>query len=324
MPHQSLRLEVVNGSLQGQVVALRDHAFIVVGRLPECGLSFPSDLTVSREHFRIDLDWPSCILTHLSRTGQTLVNGNSVAEVELQAGDEIVLGEGNGIRVSFEEQHEPLAAATAVLVRPEPSGSKMSIGFVASKASCGWNLYESPNEQPGFVQLLDLLVRSQQVSTVIDFGRIGLPAPEELKEPHYLFSWMQPPIRDQRSPVVMSISDNPAVTEIIKAAFEKDGVVCFGSKLTGADRADHWRKAIGVKGDQPGEGMTAYFWPSLLNLILTCQSAEDVAPLLSGLTWVFIEAPKTPGKWRLFAKDDLTPFLTKSGLEVVESLAESR
>ena len=317
MPQYVLRLEVVNGPLRGQVVVVQDHGTLVVGRLPECGLSVPQDLTVSRQHFRMEFHSPACQLVHLSQTGETFVNGVPVSNVELRQGDEIAFGEGNKVRVAFDESREGIGTPTAVPVRAELSESKPPNGFTASITSCGWNLYESANEQLDFAKLLEILIGTQRVMTLIDFRRIGLPVPPEMVEPDYLFSWIPPSSREQLSPALASVSDDSTVADIIRVGWLKDGIVCFGSNLKGTELVAHWRKAIGVEGDQPSTAKTAYFWPSILNLILTCQSAEQVEPLLGELTWLFVEFPKSPGKWRLYTKADFTSTLTKSGLVAV-------
>ena len=80
----------------------------------------------------------------------------------------------------------------------------------------------------------------------------------------------------------------------------------------------HWRKAIGADGEKPGSSMTVYYWPSLLNMMLTCQSAQQVSPLLSGLSWLFVEALDSPGGWHLYADEKFASVLTSAGLLAVE------
>ncbi|WP_157605397.1 FHA domain-containing protein [Schlesneria paludicola] len=313
MPESQLRMEVVSGSLKGQSAILHDHGSMIVGRLPECGISVSQDMTVSRQHFRVEYDAPVCTLTHLSQTGETLVNGSSVTSAELRAGDEIAFGAGNTIRVFVDYGRDPIAAPTA----PHSSDSSRSPaanGFTALKASCGWNMYESVADRPGFRELLQILDRNQRIGAIIDFRRIEQPVPDDLVDAAYLFPWIQAPMRDQMSPILISIPDNPAVLEMIGDHVGKDGVVCFGSSFKRTDVIEHWKTAIGVVNDQPGTAMTAYHWPSLLNAILTCQLPENVGSFLGGFNWIFIESPKSPGQWRLFAKDDLAPELTKAGL----------
>ena len=75
---------------------------------------------------------------------------------------------------------------------------------------------------------------------------------------------------------------------------------------------------IGASDQGPGQSMTAYNWPVVLNMILTCQNAIDVEPLLKGLDWIFLESPKSPGKWRLFSKVDFESELIDAGYSVAK------
>ena len=96
---QRLILEVVAGPLKGQTIGVPANGTMLVGRLPECGLSIPQDLTVSRQHFRIDFPSPECLLVHLSQTGETHVNNVSVSSASLQDQDQISFGTDNVLRV---------------------------------------------------------------------------------------------------------------------------------------------------------------------------------------------------------------------------------
>ena len=314
MAQHVLRLDVVGGSERGKVVLIPDRTTIVVGRLPDCGLPFPTDETVSRRHFQIDFQKLIGQLTHLSQTGPTFVNGESVKVAELRHGDEIQIGEGNRILVSYSETRDGQMAPTVNMPQANASSPSSTNAITVAKASCGWNLYESPASQPDFARLFGILINLNPMYAVIDFARIGHSVLTDLREPEYLFSWLDSPVLEQRSPLVTPVLARSTVDDLIYDAWGKDGIVCFGSELKLPELARHWRKAIGVVNDRPGAGMTAYFWPSILNLILTCQSSDQVAPLLDGLSWILIEYPKSPGMWRLFAKADLGADLKASGL----------
>ena len=320
---QRLVLEVISGPHNGQVASVRDGESLVVGRLPECGLSFPQDLTVSRQHFRIEFESRNCRIVHLSQTGETLVNGNSVSTYELRTGDEIEFGSGNRIRISIDDGRKDIASPTVAPVKSGPPESEAGTRVVASTASCGWNLYESAEDRPGRDVLLKALIGTRQLSAIFDFRRIGISVPANLVDPGHLFTWIEPPLRDQFSPILFSNPANPEIADAINAVWGKDGLVCFGSTLQGDDLLTHWRKAIGMAADKPGDGMTAYFWPSILNMILTCQTAGKVATLLDGLTWLFVESPESPGQWRLFTKDDFSSELKKAGLATVPATKTS-
>ena len=310
---QRLLLEVVDGPLKGQTYAVPANSTLMIGRLPECGLSVPQDLTVSRQHCRVEFRPPECRLVHLSQTGETRVNDASVSTADLHSGDDISFGAGNLVRVRIEESLAGIED-TAPPSRIDHLTSKQSNRFTMSMASCGWNVYGSAEPQPGFERLLEVLGKSQTVYAMIDFRRLGQPVPPELVEPQYLFSWLPPESQAQFSPLMVSLSANPSVADILRQGWGRDGIVCCGSKLKDAELLAHWRKAIGAEGDQPGSSMTVYYWPSLLNMMLSCQSAQQVEPLLSGLSWLFVEAPDSPSGWHLYADEKFASVLTAAGL----------
>ena len=314
---QRLLLEVVDGPLKGQTYAVPANSTLLIGRLPECGLSIPQDLTVSRQHCRIEFRPPECRLVHLSQTGDTRVNEVSVATADLHSGDDIAFGAGNLVRVRIEESPAG-TEATAPPGRVDQATSKQFNRFTMSTASCGWTVYGSAEPQPGFERLLEILGQSQPVHALVDFRRLGQPVPPELVEPQCLFSWLPPESRAQFSPLMVLLSADPMVADVLRTGWGRDGIVCFGSPLKGAELLAHWRKAIGADGDKAGSSMTVYYWPSLLNMMLTCQSAQQVEPLLSGLDWLFVEAPEAPGNWHLFANEQFAEVLTSAGLVPVE------
>lgn len=313
---QRLILDAVQGPLKGATFSVPAGGTLLVGRLPECGISIAQDLTVSRQHCRIDYDPPDCRLTHLSQTSETLVNGESVKRSDLRRGDEITLGAGNTFRVGFDDR-APGASAGLGADRAAASTARK---FAMSPASCGWTVFQGLEAQPGLRDVLGIVAKSQPVSAFVDLGRTGLTPPDQT-EPHYLFPWFPPESRAQFSPLFLSQANCPNVVDLVEAGWGKDGIVCVGSSLKDADLLAHWRKLSGVEGEQPGKAMTAYHWPSLLIKVLTCQTSEQVAPLLTNLTWLLMEDPKAPGQWSLFADEKFASVLTSAGLVPADSTA---
>jgi hypothetical protein len=315
---QRLLLEVVAGPLKGQTIGVPANGTLLIGRLPECGLSIPQDLTVSRQHFRIDFRWPVCALVHLSQTGETRVNDVPVSTANLRDQDVISFGAGNTLRVHLEDCPTG-AEITAPAGRVDKSTS--SGQFTKTAASCGWNVYRGLDPKPDFTELLEIVGRQPSVYALIDFQRTGQPIPPELIDPKFTFSWIAPELQAKFSPMLVSKSVNPGFVELLRGGWGRDGIVCFGSTQSVTDVLAHWKKAMGVVDDQPPVSMTAYHWPSLLNQILTCQSPAQVAVLLAGLTWILVEAPDAPGKWKLYADDKMASILTSAGLVLVEPSA---
>lgn len=310
---QRLVLEIVQGALQGQSVVVPEGRTLLVGRLPECGLAVPQDLTVSRQHCRIEYRPPECRLVHLSQTGITTVNDVAVTTADLRRGDLIEFGAGNRLRVSFDDAPSDASPTVpASSARSQPAGQ-----FTVAETTCGWKVYSSPAEEPGFAKLLEILGSTLPVHALVDCRRAGLELPPELGEPRFLFGWMPAPTQAQFSPVFVSLAESPPAGTVVRAAWGKDAVICCGSDLSAADLLAHWKTAIGASGDRPGAALTAYYWPSLLGQMLTCQSAGQMASLLSGLNWLLIEDAGSPGMWKLFTRDDFAPVLTAAGLQPV-------
>ena len=91
-------VEVTDGPLVGTKAELQSDKPLLIGRLAECDVAFPTDMTVSRRHCRIELHPSHCLLANLSSNG-TLVNGNRVDEVSLTDGDEIRVSQGTTLRI---------------------------------------------------------------------------------------------------------------------------------------------------------------------------------------------------------------------------------
>lgn len=87
----------------------------MVGRLPDCDLVIDSDPAVSRQHCLVEFNPPTCLLVNTSTYG-TLVNGQPVAEARLADGDEITIGNGTTLSVSFHQEQ----VEEAGLVPPVP------------------------------------------------------------------------------------------------------------------------------------------------------------------------------------------------------------
>lgn len=76
--------------------------YIELGRDPKCQVRFGDDMpTVSRRHASIAADGDKWVITQLSKSNQTLVNGGSVADQRyLQSGDELQLSP-DGPKIGF-------------------------------------------------------------------------------------------------------------------------------------------------------------------------------------------------------------------------------
>jgi hypothetical protein len=312
---QFLILEALRGPLQGQSFSIPEGGSLVIGRLPECGLPIPQDPTVSRQQCRIEFRPPDAILVHLSQTSATIVNDASVTRADLRRGDVIEVGTGNAFRVRIDA-----APAPAV---PKAGGAPQKGGpvvrFTSTPASCGWSIFRFADGFKGPDWLLEVLGQSSPVRAVIDLRRAGQALEKFGPGMLPLFPWVPEAQQPQFSPALLSQASCPEFKELVAASWNKDAMVCCGSKLDDAALLAHWKTVSGVVGDQPGKALSIYYWPALLNVILTCQTASQLATFLSQFTWLLAEDPASPSKCSLYADQSFAEQLTKAGMAPVEA-----
>jgi hypothetical protein len=280
---------------------------LVIGRLPECGIPVTQDPTVSRQQCRIEYPGPDATLVQLSQTSDTLVNGAPATRIEIRKGDSIEFGTGNVFRVRQDTAPAPAAAPPA----GKPQKSPRTVHYVMTPASCGWSSFQFPENLESPQQLLEALARSGQVRAIVDFSRAkSIPVePDPTWTP--LFTWLPADQQLQFSPMIVnSPSGKP---DLIKATWGKDAIVIASSGLDDAAFLAHWQKVSGIENGQPGTTLSVYHWPSLLRMILTCQTPAQTAPFLSKLTWIVVEDPAAPGQVVLFAPQSFAEELSKLG-----------
>ena len=108
-------LTVVEGPHSGSRFEFRDHDAFLVGRSPEVQFRLPlRDKTLSRVHFLVEVNPPSCRLMDMASTNGVRVNGKRVHLADLQHGDQIQAG-GTVLDFAVEDDDQ-----TAALVAPSP------------------------------------------------------------------------------------------------------------------------------------------------------------------------------------------------------------
>ncbi len=111
-------LTVIEGPHQGSAFAFVEHDAFLVGRSPEVQFRLPlRDKTLSRVHFLIEVNPPSCRLMDMASTNGVRVNGKRVHTVDLKDGDRIQAG-GTVLAFSVEDDDE-----TVLQVQPAPAGT---------------------------------------------------------------------------------------------------------------------------------------------------------------------------------------------------------
>ncbi|MBV8381647.1 MAG: protein kinase [Planctomycetaceae bacterium] len=86
-------LRVTSGPHAGQECVLDEQDTCIVGRSKQAGFAMHEDRLLSREHFRIAISPPICLLEDLGSTNGTKVNGLRVAKAQLRDGDVITAGD---------------------------------------------------------------------------------------------------------------------------------------------------------------------------------------------------------------------------------------
>lgn len=95
-------LRVTFGPHAGDERLLQGTRSFVVGRAPHVELPMPDDRLLSREHFRVALNPPHCVLVDLNSTNGTKVNGLRVESAPLRSNDVIMAGDSTFV-VRFQE-----------------------------------------------------------------------------------------------------------------------------------------------------------------------------------------------------------------------------
>ena len=86
-------LTVIEGPHEGSAFEFLEHDAFLVGRSPEVQFRLPlRDKTLSRVHFLVEVNPPSCRLMDMASTNGVRVNGKRVHTVDLRHGDQIQAG----------------------------------------------------------------------------------------------------------------------------------------------------------------------------------------------------------------------------------------
>lgn len=93
MASATVILEVVDGPASGRVFRYLQQDLFLLGRSDSADLCLADDSHLSRNHLRIEIDPPHCVVTDLQSANGTFVNGERIAERTLVDGDTISGGQ---------------------------------------------------------------------------------------------------------------------------------------------------------------------------------------------------------------------------------------
>jgi serine/threonine-protein kinase len=131
-------LNVVQGPLAGRQFILNRPDSFIVGRSRFVHCPMPEDLALSRDHFMIEVNPPTCELRDLGSTNGTFVNNRRVDRVRLSSEDLIAAGQ-SVFRVVVESP-EMISSADG----PTPSPSRMAAPAAGSIRCAGCGAFAPP------------------------------------------------------------------------------------------------------------------------------------------------------------------------------------
>lgn len=131
-------LKVTKGSKVGAKIAVKKDEFLI-GRSPECHLCAGST-SISRRHCAIRRSGTKVTIQDLGSRNGTVVNGEKITgEVELQSGDDIVIGSlGFMVTISAGLANEKQPEVKTVAEAVERTAAKAAGGPVGDEDISGW------------------------------------------------------------------------------------------------------------------------------------------------------------------------------------------
>ena len=266
-------LEIVSGPLRGRKTVLIANDSLSVGRSDWAQIGFaPQDERLSRVHFVLKSDEVACYLAdHSSRNG-TFVNGVRITECMLRDGDKIYAGatdffvqiEGDSpdqARSMGGNSWVPQDIDSAV---QKSAQQRLNVPYTIENCNSGLTLYCGTVADLSPTKLALVMRLIYPLHLIVDLNRLGMPLPEGLGEPQYLFGWLDPVAASGASPVFISpLAENDAWRPLLDEGWGKDAVVCLFSKTPSADLLTHLRESCKARASG-ATGIFGYCWPGVL------------------------------------------------------------
>ena len=333
-------VEVASGPAAGKKTALAAHQLIEVGRTDWADFAIRDDPRMSGRHFRLETDAAGCYVEDLGSSNGTSVNGVRITQrTALRDGDQVIAGESTFVvRMPGDATREglPRVAASDELpwspasVGGEPArsdslqGAPASVGpvsYAVETCGSGLTLCRGTVEQIPPAELAVRLCQFLPVHLIVDFRKLGVPLPAELKSPHYLFDWLAPGAAAAVSPVLLSQDELLTWPTLIEQGWGKDAVVCLFSNQEKGAILEHLRRSCRAHpGADDKEGaILGCCWPSILGSLLAHFTPTMVRDLLTGIDAVLVESSNPPATWRIYGAGQVTKMLDQLGFRHQES-----
>jgi hypothetical protein len=321
-------VEVVAGTSDWKKTVMRAGQSLRFGRTELADVAFPQDNCMSGVHFLLETDQRACYVQDLGSRNGTFLNGRQIAErTALENRDELIAGQ-TTFQVRFDDDN-PLSYAemsvTAPLPRPPiptrafvppPLPPLLSINYSIERCASGLTLCRGAIDEIPPAELAVRLSRILPVYLIVDFKHLGIPLPEELSTPAYLFDWLDPAAKAAVSPVIVTQDDFPAWPTLIERGWGNDAVICLFSALEKSTILNHLRSSCRNKSHRPDvdAGILGYCWPKVLAPLLAHYTPGFVKELLTGIDAVLVELPDQADSWQFFGGSRAVELMEKLGL----------
>jgi pSer/pThr/pTyr-binding forkhead associated (FHA) protein len=319
-------LEILSGFGVGRKALLGAGQILRVGRTEWADLSVPKDGHMSGVHFALESDQNGCYVEDLGSSNGTLLNGRPLAvRTALQNGDQITAG-----KTTFAVQIEGAPAGDTILREGDspdspkrrdaaavavPAGRAQGATYTAERCDSGLTLCRGETDQIQPEGVATLLAQAYQPYLIVDLRKLGIPLPEELESPDYLFDFLEPAVAAAVSPVVVSQQDYPAWPRLIEEGWGEDAVVCLFSMQEKTPVLEHLRRSLRPHqhGADGSRTMLGYCWPSVMAPLLSHFTPEGVERLLTGIEAVLVELPDLPITWQVYGGEQVATVLEECG-----------
>jgi hypothetical protein len=307
-------------------MALRPGQSLKVGRTEWADVAFPHDQRMSGVHFLLETDEVACYVTDLGSSNGTLLGGVRINQrTRLRDREEFLAGDTAfvvRIEGDFAVEQSPSPAATPRAAAPLPDGrdagrvfrESPAVSYTEEKCDSGLTLCRGSVAEIAPADLAVRLCRLEPIYLIVDFKRLGIPLPEELAEPAFLFDWFEPAVAATVSPVIVSQQDLLTWPSVVEQGWGNDAVICLLSKQEPAIVVEHLRRACrGTGGMDSNASILGYCWPSVLGPLLSHQAPESVQRLLVGIDAVLTEWPDLPDTWQIYGTSQVVETLDRLG-----------
>lgn len=336
-------LHVTSEFQDDQKILLRLGQKLNIGRGGLNDFSFPSDATMSHEHFAIELSTDGCQLTNLKKKNVTTINGQPVDGVtDMQDGDEIVAGQ-TSFRVSLEDaadttspesstpasgvsspaSSDPVLAELDSLTEPDPTAPSpvqpdpVNLELVESdKAEPEPDLPLDGVQSQAFEHFRQL---PQPLFAILDAARDPMVLVLLMQSDNEYQSLYEGEKGDTLAAVAPYLVKLPADSRLLRKLIALGWGQSWGIYLTCdqsfKDVRKHFRKFLMVKTDEGKEVYFRFYDPRVLRVFLPTCIPKEAEQFFGPVTAFYLEDEQPDNLLRI-------PVDNKGAKEIVQLNAE--